>query len=393
MSLQSSSSTPSSSLLIHNENDHPEAESEEKQNSLTDITIDDDPVFLRHRCPNKLPLSGNNDSVEPSSLYHDVPGINPNDSRTFPQRRKDIWQKIHKNNQQFVREYFLWDIVSQFQNGWKNYSSNTFRKDVIAGVAVAIMAIPLSMSYAKLAGMPPYYGLYASFVPPIVYPLLATSRQLAVGPAALVCLVLSSGLTEIMEKQGFNSEQQQQDDYIARYTQLSIQCSFLVGILYIAMGLFRLGFVTQFLSRALISGFTTGAALIIIVSQLKYLFGYNIPASDRIVDIIRYIIQDINKFNWKTFVMGVGCMCIVIVLRKVSQMYSKYSWIQALGPLTVAVLSISLTAGLNLEEKGVPTVHFIPSGLPSVTVKDWFPLSMDIWVRRFSIISCYFPLF
>jgi sulfate transporter 4 len=303
----------------------------------------------------------------------------------------DIVEKMCNKNRQFVREYFLWDVGHQYKDGWKNYSLKTFRKDVIAGIAVAIMAIPLSMSYAKLAGIPPYYGLYASFVPPMVYPLLATSRQLAVGPAALVCLVLSSGLTEIMEKQGFTSDQQEDEDYIARYTQLSLQCSFLVGILYIAMGLFRMGFITQFLSRALISGFTTGAALIIIVSQLKYLFGYNIPASDRIEDIIRYLIQDIDQFNWKTFVMGIGCMAIVIVLRKASQTYSKYSWIQALGPLSVAVLSISLTAGLNLEDKGVPTVHFIPSGLPSVTVKEWFPLSMDIWVCIFKI-SCSFRL-
>jgi len=173
--------------------------------------------------------------------------------------------------------------------------------------------------------------------------------------------------------------------YIARYTALAIQCSFLVGVIYIAMGLCQMGFVTQFLSRALISGFTSGAAVIIAVSQLKYILGYNVPASNQIQKSVESLIADIGQFNWKTFVIGACGVAVVVGCRKASSMYPKYSWVQALGPFFVAVASIALTAGLNLDEKGVPTVGSIPPGLPSITFDLWTPVNNNLWVIVISI--------
>ena len=113
------------------------------------------------------------------------------------------------------------------------------------------MEIPLAMSYAKLAGLPEYYGLYACFIPPLVYPLLGTSRQLAVGPAALVSLLIGTGISNVVAAEGLDPNSQ---EYITRYTQLAIQCAFLSGVIKMGMGLLRLGFITQFLSKPLISG-------------------------------------------------------------------------------------------------------------------------------------------
>jgi len=145
-----------------------------------------------------------------------------------------------------------------------SYSLRSFGRDVIAGAGVAIMEIPLAMSYAKLAGLPEYYGLYACFIPPLVYPLLGTSRQLAVGPASLVSLLIGTGISNIVAAEGLHDPNSQ--EYITRYTQLAIQCAFLSGVIKMGMGLLRLGFITQFLSKPLISG----KSLIVYCSRTRF---------------------------------------------------------------------------------------------------------------------------
>jgi hypothetical protein len=145
-----------------------------------------------------------------------------------------------------------------------SYSLRSFGRDVIAGAGVAIMEIPLAMSYAKLAGLPEYYGLYACFIPPLVYPLLGTSRQLAVGPASLVSLLIGTGISNVVAAEGLHDPNSQ--EYITRYTQLAIQCAFLSGVIKMGMGLLRLGFITQFLSKPLISG----KSLIVYCSRTRF---------------------------------------------------------------------------------------------------------------------------
>ena len=143
--------------------------------------------------------------------------------------------------------------------------------DVIAGLTVGIMVVPQSMSYAKLAGLPVQVGLYSSLVPIYAYAVFGSSRQLAVGPVALVSLLLSTGLTMILESEGITPDNT--EDYESIYATMALQISFLVGVCYILMGLLRLGFVTIFLSHAVVSGFTSAAAIIIGLSQIKYIFG------------------------------------------------------------------------------------------------------------------------
>ena len=175
------------------------------------------------------------------------------------------------------------------------YTLQTLGRDVISGITVAIMEVPLSMSYAKLAGLPAYFGLYACFIPPIIYPLLGTSRQLSVGPAALVSLIVGTGISQVVTSEGL--EDVNSEEYITRYTQLAIQCAFLSGLVNMGMGLLRLGIITQFLSKPLISGFTSGAAIQISFSQLKHFFGYDIPSSKTIQEVIKHLIKEINQFN------------------------------------------------------------------------------------------------
>lgn len=288
------------------------------------------------------------------------------------------WKQWHLKNlvtKETCKDY--WTRIVPCQQWLFQYSIKTFWSDLGAGVTVAVMAVPLSMSYAKLAGLPAYYGLYSTFTPPFVYAIFGTSRQLAVGPAALVSLLLSSGLTPIVQGEGLSTGS---TEYAARYTTLAIQCTFLAGLILLAMGIFRLGFLTRFLSHALISGFTSGASVIIAVSQIKYIFGYNIPSSDRIYELIASLIQNISQFNWKTFVMGSLSILVLVSIKHMGEKFPKSKWIKPIGPLLVTIVAIVLTITLNLDERGIPIVDAIPKGMPSVTVDLWTPLSMNLWV-------------
>ena len=234
--------------------------------------------------------------------------------------------------------------------------------DIIAGLTVGVMIVPQSMSYAKLAGLPVEYGLYSSLVPVYAYALFGTSRQLAVGPVALISLLLNSGLTLVMENKGMTPENT--ENYIEIYGTLAIQTSFLVGLCYIVMGVFRLGFITILLSHAVVSGFTSAAAIIIGMTQMKYLVGYNIPSDKSLHKMLYNIFKDIGKFNWRTFFLGFSCVAFLLGLKSIVKKVPKLYYFRALGPLIVTVVTIILQATVDLEKQGIDIVGYIPKGLP-----------------------------
>ena len=247
----------------------------------------------------------------------------------------------------------------------------TLGSDLVAGLTVGVMVVPQSMSYAKLAGLPVEYGLYSALVPVYAYAFFGSSRQLAVGPVALISLLLSTGLSDLLDKTGHSTTD---SDYKTLYAQLAIQTSFLVGVTYIAMGLLRLGFITIFLSHAVVSGFTTGAAVIIGLSQVKYIFGYDIPRSDLFYEIMKHIFESIDQFNYKTFLMGSISILALVTLKHIGKKYPRFKWVRASGPLTVTVVAIILVVAFDLDKKGIPVIAHIPQGLPSFTAGDWAPI-------------------
>ncbi len=251
---------------------------------------------------------------------------------------------------------------------WKNHLIT----DVLAGITVGIMVIPQSMSYAKLAGLPVEYGLYSSLVPIYAYALFGSSRQLAVGPVALVSLLLNTGLTLVLEKEGITPETN--EDYNAVYATMALQTSFLVGVCCIVMGMLRMGFVTIFLSHAVASGFTSGAAIIIGLSQVKYIVGYNIPADKTLHLLLKNIFGSIHQLNYKTFLLGTLSIATLVGLKKVATKVPNLKWTRAAGPLLVTVISIILQATIDLEANGIPIVGHIPKGFPKFTANVIFPL-------------------
>ncbi len=245
-----------------------------------------------------------------------------------------------------------------------DFKSNLFT-DILAGLTVGVMIVPQSMSYAKLAGLPVEFGLYSSLVPIYAYAMFGSSRQLAVGPVALVSLILNNGLTMVLSSAGKTPENT--ENYDELYATLAIQTSFLVGVCYILMGILRLGFVTIFLSHAVVSGFTSAAAIIIGLSQVKYIVGYSIPSDKSLHMMLKNIFANIGKFNYKTFLLGTGCVAFLMGMKKVSSKYSTHpvlKWARAAAPLLITIITISLQLILDLESNGIPIVKSIPSGLP-----------------------------
>lgn len=239
------------------------------------------------------------------------------------------------------------------------------------------------MSYAKLAGLPVQFGLYSALVPVYAYSIFGSSRQLAVGPVALISLLISSGLPTILDQNITNEA-----EYQKMYNGAAIQVCFLVGVSNILMGMLRLGFVTIFLSHAVISGFTTGAAIIIGASQVKLILGYDIERSDRLHEVIAELIRNRNGFNWRTFLMGSLSIMLLVTLKNIGKKYPKLKFARALGPLVVVTISIILVVALNLDDRGIPVVEYIPKGLPKLDVASWFPISFssDLGVLVIAIV-------
>ncbi len=249
---------------------------------------------------------------------------------------------------------------------WRGFLLN----DILAGLAVGVMAVPQSLSYAKLADLPVEYGLYSALFPIWAYALFGSSRQLAVGPVALVSLMIGTGIDGQMAKLGITKDN---PNYYEVRTTLAIQSSLLVGVLNMVMGLVRLGFVTIFMSHAVISGFISGAALIIGMSQLKHILGVKADG-DNVQKIIASILQDIGNFNYKTFLMGSFSIAALFLLKHASKTFPKQKWLRAIGPIFVTTVTILVTWGFNLSARGIPIVKFIPQGFPDFTVGRWTPI-------------------
>ncbi len=192
--------------------------------------------------------------------------------------------------------------------GWfKDYDLGSLRIDAISGLTVALVLIPQSMAYAQLAGLPPYYGLYASFLPPIIAALFGSSRQLATGPVAVVSLMTSASLEPLATAGS--------EGYIA----YAILLALMVGIFQLTLGVLRLGLVVNFLSHPVVNGFTNAAAIIIASSQLPKMFGVYVDKGEHNYEtIIRVINSAFHYTHWPALLMGVFAFAIMYGLKWIS---------------------------------------------------------------------------
>ena len=225
------------------------------------------------------------------------------------------------------------------------YKKSYLSGDLSAGLTVGIMLIPQGMAYAMIAGLPPVFGLYASLVPQIIYAIMGTSRQLAVGPVAMDSLLVASGLGALALS-GI-------DEYIA----MAIFLALFMGAIQLSLGLFRMGFLVNFLSRPVISGFTSAAAIIIGLSQLKHLLGTDIEGSNQVHILLYNAFSTLNQTHLITLCIGVFAMALIKVSKKINNSIP--------AALIVVALGIAVIYFFGLNNLGVKIVGEVPSGLPS----------------------------
>jgi SulP family sulfate permease len=189
----------------------------------------------------------------------------------------------------------------------EGYTVSQLQSDAIAGLTVALVLIPQSMAYAQLAGLPPYYGLYAAFLPPMIAALFGSSRQLATGPVAVVSLMTFASLAPLATT---GSE---------RFIAYAIVLALMVGVVQLGLGLLRLGLVVNFLSHPVVNGFTNAAAIIIATSQLSKMFGVHVDTAEHHYETIIRVVQAAMRFtHWPTFLLGALAFAIMYTLKRLA---------------------------------------------------------------------------
>ena len=229
-----------------------------------------------------------------------------------------------------------------------NYQKSYILSDIVSGITIGVMLIPQGMAYAMIAGLPPVFGLYAALLPQVVYAIMGTSKQLAVGPVAMDSLLVASGLGALSLSG------------IEEYVTMAIFLSLFVGIIQFILGFLKFGFVVNFLSKPVISGFTSGAALIIGISQLKHLFGIEIVSNKNPYQLLFDVFQHLKELNFWTLGIGIFSILIILWIKKINQKQH----LKIPVALIVVVLGIGIIYLFKLEVFGVKILGNIPSGLP-----------------------------
>jgi len=266
---------------------------------------------------------------------------------------------------------------------------NSIKADLIAGLTVGVMVIPQSMSYANIAGLQYIYGMYSACVPTLIYAFFGQSRQLAVGPVAMVSLLVEAGLRGSLDETKCGPATSQYQKCPKEYAELAFLTAAVVGILQIVGSILKLGFLVHFLGHPVTSGFTSGAAIIIGLSQVKYMFGYDVPKSQFIYDTIGNLVKGIEETNGYTLVLGIVWLMFLIGNKKMAQKYKKLSFLAPLGPLiscAVGTLMIGFITPIRTEMK-VKYVGEVPSGLMPFSATTW-DLEMIPSVLPVAVSAC-----
>ncbi|HCA04155.1 MAG TPA: sodium-independent anion transporter [Halomonas campaniensis] len=257
--------------------------------------------------------------------------------------------------------------------GWlRRYNRAVLFKDSLAAVIVTLMLVPQALAYALLAGLPPEMGLYASMLPLVLYAIFGTSASLAVGPVAVAALMTASALSSFATPGS------------PEYIGAALVLAALSGLILIAMGVLRLGFLVNFLSHPVISGFITASGILIAISQLKHILGVE-AAGHNVIELLGALFSQWQQVNLITLLIGLGVWGYLLVCRK-----RLNTWLMAIGisasasglmvkaaPISAVMVTTLLAWHFNLGQYGVDLVGFVPSGLPAITLPS---LDQSLWL-------------
>jgi len=249
------------------------------------------------------------------------------------------------------------------------YDKAKLRGDIVAGVTVGVVLIPQGMAYGALAGLPPIYGLYASVIPPLIYALFGSSMQLSIGPVALTAILTASGVNSL----GIPHEEH--DLRIEAAIALGLVC----GLILIMMGALNIGFIVNFFSNTVLSAFISAAAIIIVASQLEYIFGVFPEKSQSFAGIMYNTLSKLPNTSWQTVLGSVLCFAVLIGSKYIKN-FPK--WL----PIELVVMVGGTLLGY-LVDLHVVTVGYVPSGLPIPRIPNFDGLHINLLFIQGFIIA------
>jgi SulP family sulfate permease len=267
-----------------------------------------------------------------------------------------------------------------------HYNRSLLAADGVASVVVTLMLIPQSLAYAQLAGMPAQAGLYASMAPLVLYALMGSSATLAVGPAAVTSLMTAASVGAVVQQGS------------VAYVEAALMLALISGALMLLMGAGSLGFLANFLSHPVISGFVSASGLIIAASQIKHVLGIKLQG-DNLYQLIPQLWQQLPSFHGPTTLMGLGALGLLLLtrlqikpfLKRVGVSHSTADLISKAAPVSVLLLSIGLSALWHLSEQGVRVVGAVPQGLPPLTLPGQSSNnSASRWAEQWSLAQVLF---
>ncbi|KAK4859466.1 hypothetical protein QYF36_005995 [Acer negundo] len=248
-------------------------------------------------------------------------------------------------------------------NWGRYYKASKFKSDLMAGLTLASLSIPQSIGYANLAKLDPQYGLYTSFVPPLIYALMGSSREIAIGPVAVVSMLLPSLIQKIEDPLA---------DPIA-YRKLVFTVTFFAGIFQFVFGMLRLGFLVDFLSHAVIVGFMAGAAIVIGLQQLKGLLGIShFTTKTDVVSVLESVFTSFHHEQWYplNFVLGCSFLIFLLAARFIGRRNKKLFWLPAIAPLISVILSTFIVYITKADKHGVKIIKHIKGGINPSSVHE-----------------------
>lgn len=256
--------------------------------------------------------------------------------------------------------------------------------DIIAGITTGVMLIPQGMAYALVATLPPQYGLYSATIPIVVYAILGTSRQLSVGPVAIISLLVA----DIIEPERvINGISQTDEQMIQHKVQLASVLAIFVGIVSMALGLVHAGQLSTFLSHSVLVGFTAGASVVIAISQLSHVVGFVIPKSHYPIESIIYALSHLKDTNAVTVTFGLVGIVFLLGMKQIKQRFTKpvrggsvaanqmrqiLKFICSLSALEAVIAATLITTYLydahGYTRSELPIVGAVPAGIPTPAI-------------------------
>ncbi|EAY78517.1 sulfate transporter 3.1 [Oryza sativa Japonica Group] len=251
--------------------------------------------------------------------------------------------------------------VFPFLEWLPSYSLAALWSDVVAGVTIASLAVPQGISYAKLGDLPPIMGLYSSFVPPLVYAVMGSSRELAVGTTAVASLLFAATLG----KEAPPGEKPE------LYAALAFTATFFAGVLQAGLGVLRLGFLVDLLSHAAIVGFMAGAATIVCLQQLKGMLGLaHFTTSTDVVAVVRSVVTQSHQWRWQSIVVGCCFLIFLLFARYISKRKPKWFLLSAMAPLASVIAGSVLVYLIHGDRHGIPVIGYLKKGINPPSARD-----------------------